>query len=108
MRLCLHVVEERHESKIHVQLLMAVKECRSRIVGDEVDLGFPIPRKHDDILENSCRADLVHAPISDPAVDCAGEKRAIKIAIAGLEQTGSGSAVIARKSVQTRVHSRGR
>ena len=34
----LRVVEQRHEPKVHVQLLMAVEQSQAGIVGDEVDL----------------------------------------------------------------------
>lgn len=37
-RAALRVPEERHESEVHVQLLVAVKERQARIIGDEVEL----------------------------------------------------------------------
>jgi hypothetical protein len=37
---CLHVVEQRHESEIHVQLLMPVKQRHAVIVSLEIERGF--------------------------------------------------------------------
>src|ERR1700693_1283339 len=49
----LRVVEKRHESKVHVQLLMAVKQGPAGVVGNEVDLDFLIPAEHRDILHDA-------------------------------------------------------
>src|ERR1700678_1932095 len=48
------VVEQRHESEVHVQLLMAVKEREARIVCDEVDVGLLVPVEHENVLHQSC------------------------------------------------------
>ena len=49
----LRVPEERHESEVHVQLLVAVKERQARIVGEEVELELLEPPKHHDILHDA-------------------------------------------------------
>ena len=36
----LYIVEERHETVVHVQLLVAVEKRQSRIISDKVYLGF--------------------------------------------------------------------
>src|SRR4029077_13075270 len=54
------------------------------------------------LRENAGRGDLVDAP--DRAVVGARVKCAVEVPIAGLDQTGSGSAVAARKRVQILVH----
>ena len=33
----LRVVEQRHETEVHVKLLMAVKESQARIIGDKIN-----------------------------------------------------------------------
>src|SRR6516164_8874591 len=49
----LHVVEQRHEAEIHVELLVAMEKRQTGIVRDEVDLCFLIAAEHDHVLENS-------------------------------------------------------
>jgi hypothetical protein len=51
----LGIIEQRHESEVHVQLLMTVEQGSAGIVGDKVDLHFLISAKHDDILDNPGR-----------------------------------------------------
>jgi hypothetical protein len=34
------IIEQRHEAEVHVQLLVAMEERHSRIVGDEIKLDF--------------------------------------------------------------------
>jgi len=36
-----------------MKLLVAMEECESRIIGDEVDLSFLIPADHHDVFDNS-------------------------------------------------------
>jgi hypothetical protein len=43
-RLC--VVEERHETEVHVQLLVAVEESKAGIVGNEVNLRLLVATQH--------------------------------------------------------------
>jgi hypothetical protein len=45
------VVEKCHEPKVHVQLLMAVKERHSRIIGDEVEFDLLEATKHHDVQD---------------------------------------------------------
>ena len=47
------VLQECHEPEIHVQLLVAVKECQSRIVGDEVEFEFLKSAQHDHVLDHA-------------------------------------------------------
>src|SRR5215467_4748980 len=49
----LQVIEESHETKIHVQLLVAVEERQTRIVSHEFDFRFLVAAEHDHVLENS-------------------------------------------------------
>src|SRR5580692_7353871 len=49
----LHVLEERHEAEIHMQLLMAVKQREPRIIRHEIDLHLLIPANHDHVLDDS-------------------------------------------------------
>ena len=44
------VLNEGHKAKIHVQLLMAVKQRWARIIGQEIDLHLAARRHNDDIL----------------------------------------------------------
>src|SRR5882724_2250087 len=48
-----HIVEQGHEAKVHMQLLMTVKQGQARIVGDKVHFRFLIAAKHHDVFENS-------------------------------------------------------
>ena len=52
-RPALRVVEQRHEAEVHVQLLMAVEEGATGIIGDKIDLSFLVAPEHHDILENA-------------------------------------------------------
>jgi hypothetical protein len=36
----LYIIEERHETVVHVQLLVAVEKRQARIISNEVHLGF--------------------------------------------------------------------
>src|SRR5262249_33621539 len=56
-RSCLScVVEQEHEAKIHVQLLMAVEQRQSRMIGDEIEFDFLKAADHDHILNDAgCR-----------------------------------------------------
>ncbi len=49
----LAVVEESHEAKVHVKLLVAMEESEAGVVGDEIDFGFLVATEHDDIFENA-------------------------------------------------------
>ena len=44
------VLKERHKAKIHVQLLVAVEQGWTRIIGEEIDLHLAAGRNNDDIL----------------------------------------------------------
>jgi hypothetical protein len=44
------IVEQCHEPEIHMKLLVTVKQRQAGIVGNEVDVGFLIAAKHDDVL----------------------------------------------------------
>src|SRR5580704_13429786 len=46
------IVEQRHETVVHMQLLVAMKEGEPWIVGGEVDLCFLITAHHDHVLHN--------------------------------------------------------
>jgi hypothetical protein len=49
------VVEQRHETEVHVQLLMAMEESKAGIVSYEIDFMLLIATQHHDILHNSRR-----------------------------------------------------
>jgi phosphoribosylanthranilate isomerase len=49
----LHVVEKRHETEVHVQLLVAVEESEAGIVGNEIDLALLIAAQHDHVLHDA-------------------------------------------------------
>src|SRR5207249_8157268 len=42
----LHIVEQAHESEIHVQLLMTMKQCQPRIVRHKIHFHFLISANH--------------------------------------------------------------
>lgn len=42
----LRVVQERHEAKIHVQLLVKVEERQTGIIGHKIHFRFLIPAEH--------------------------------------------------------------
>src|SRR5580704_15646610 len=46
------IVEQRHETVVHVQLLVAMKEREPWIVGGEIDLHFLIAAHHDHVLHD--------------------------------------------------------
>src|SRR5579864_4685436 len=46
------ILEERHESEIHMQLLMAMKESHTGIVGHEVERDLLKAAQHYDILDH--------------------------------------------------------
>lgn len=47
------VIEERHETEIHVQLLMTMKECPPRVVRDKIKLRFLKSAQHHHILDHA-------------------------------------------------------
>lgn len=47
------VVKERHETEIHVELLMAVKERETRVVGREIDFGLLIAAEHEHVFHHA-------------------------------------------------------
>ena len=50
------VVEQKHEAKIHVQLLMAMEQRQSRMIGNEIKFHFLKAADHDHILNDAgCR-----------------------------------------------------
>ncbi len=49
----LYVVEQSHESEVHVQLLVTVKERKARIGGDKVDFNLLVTSDHDYILHHA-------------------------------------------------------
>src|SRR5438132_7858731 len=52
----LYIVEERHESVVHMQLLVTVEKRQPRIVSNEVHLGFLVSAQHHNIFQDSsCR-----------------------------------------------------
>ena len=52
-RLRLRIVEERHEPEIHVQLLMAVEEGQTWIVGDKVKFELLESPEHHHVLDHA-------------------------------------------------------
>jgi len=50
-----HIVEQCHKTKVHVQLLVAMKKGQPRIVGNEIDFCFLITSQHEHIFECSGR-----------------------------------------------------
>src|ERR1700736_1738186 len=53
MRDSIDVVEQCHKAKIHMQLLMAMKQRESRIVCGEVDFHFLVAAYHDHVLHDA-------------------------------------------------------
>src|SRR6185437_8330057 len=52
----LHVVEQAHETVVHMQLLVAMEEGRPRVACDEVHLDLLVAADHDNILHHArCR-----------------------------------------------------
>ena len=51
--LFLHVIEQRHEPEVHVQLLVTVEESKTGMIGDEVNLQLLIAAQHDHILHDA-------------------------------------------------------
>src|SRR5215472_9164348 len=54
-RLISRVIKQRHETKVHVQLLMAMEESKARIVSYEIDFMLLIATQHYDVLDDSRR-----------------------------------------------------
>jgi len=50
---CSHVIEQGHEAKVHVQLLMAVEQRKSGIIRRKIHFDFLISAHHDDILHHT-------------------------------------------------------
>lgn len=53
-RSCSEVVEQGHESKVHVELLVAMKKRESGIIRGEADFHFLVSADHHDILHYPC------------------------------------------------------
>ena len=51
--LFLHVIEQRHEPEVHVQLLVTVEESKTGMIGNEVNLQLLVAPQHDDILHDA-------------------------------------------------------
>src|ERR1039458_258906 len=51
--LALCVLEERHKAEVHVQLLVAVEERQSGIIGDEIELEFLKAAQHHHVLDHT-------------------------------------------------------
>jgi hypothetical protein len=49
------VIEQRHETEIHVQLLMTMEQRKTGIVGHEVDFINLIAAQHDDVFQDTRR-----------------------------------------------------
>ena len=49
----LYIVEERHETVVHVQLLVTVEKGQPRIISNEVYLGFLVSAQHHNIFQDS-------------------------------------------------------
>src|ERR1700722_1877781 len=47
------IVEQRHETVVHVQLLVAVEKGQSWVVSSEVDFCFLIAAYHDHVFQNA-------------------------------------------------------
>src|SRR5882724_1479541 len=52
-RLDLYIVEKRHETVVHVQLLVTVEKRQTRIISDKVYLGFLVSAQHHNIFQDS-------------------------------------------------------
>ena len=50
----LHVIEERHESEVHVELLVTVEQRHARIVGHEIKGDFLVSAEHHYIFHDAC------------------------------------------------------
>src|SRR3979490_2402562 len=51
-KLALRVIEKRHESEVHMQLLMTVKQGPTGIVGHKIHFDLLVAAQHDDILHD--------------------------------------------------------
>ena len=49
----LRVVEERHETEVHVQLLVAMEESEAGVVGNEIDFRLLVAAQHDHVLNDA-------------------------------------------------------
>jgi hypothetical protein len=47
-----HVIEESHETEVHVKLLVTMKERETGIVSGEINVSFLVTTKHENILHN--------------------------------------------------------
>src|SRR5271156_6529774 len=55
------ILKQCHKPKIHMKLLVAVKEGRSGVVCDEIDFGLLEPPQHHDVLEDAARGLAAHS-----------------------------------------------
>ena len=53
----LNVFKETHEAEIHMEILMAVKQCDPRVIGDKIDISSAEAFDQDGVFENSARFD---------------------------------------------------
>ncbi len=91
----LNIVEEGHETEVHVDLLVAVEEGEAGVVGDEIDLGFLIAADHDDIFDDAggglagdlCEFEAVAVKVDGVDV-VAGVAHADAVALALMEMKG--------------------
>ena len=51
----LGVIEQRHKSEIHMQLLMTMEQGPAGVVGHKVDFYFLVSTHHDDIIHDAGR-----------------------------------------------------
>src|SRR4029077_13497684 len=56
-RVSLDVIEQRHETEVHVYLLMAMEKSETGIVGNKVDFVSLVDPEADDILHDTGRGD---------------------------------------------------
>ena len=49
----LRVIEQRHEAKIHVQLLVAVEKCETRVIRNKIDVYLLKTAQHHNVLNDS-------------------------------------------------------
>src|SRR5271165_6771662 len=52
MRSASNILNQLHEAEVHVQLLVAVEERRTPVVGDEIELDLLKPAEHHDVLND--------------------------------------------------------
>ena len=51
----LNVFKDSHETEIHVEILVAMKQCESRVIGDKIDINSAEAFDQDGVFENSGR-----------------------------------------------------